>query len=212
MPMPSDVKGKLTIRDEQAARTRQRILRAAAAVFVEQGFAASRIDDVAAEAGVAVPTVYKVFANKRNLLVGALELAMRGEDGDGPLDQQSWFTEQLAEPDPIRQLGLIARNARRMYERAGALLDVLRAAAPGEPELATAWEDISAQRAERSRQTAADLMKKAKPRLRLSRDDIAITLATLTEPELFVTFTRAGRSADAYERWLADILDRTILS
>ena len=104
-------------------------------VLEAQGFAGTRIDDVATQAGVAVPTVYKAFTNKVNLLIGAVNQTMAGHDA-APIDQQAWFNEQLDEPDPMRQLRLIARNARRMYERAGQLLNVLRAAAPLNADLA----------------------------------------------------------------------------
>lgn len=209
--MPRAVKAKPTLRDEHAAQTRRRILEAASTVFNEHGFGA-RIEDVAVAAGVAVPTIYKVFSNKRNLLVSALDTAMRGEDGEGTLEQQSWFTEQLAEPDPARQLCLVARNARRMYERAGSLLNVLRAAAPVDADLSAAWDDIAAQRIARSGRTAANLVTKSDERLRLGRDELALTLLTLTEPELYATYTRTGRSPAAYEAWLGDILCRTVLN
>ena len=120
----SSVKGPPSLRAEQAAQTRQRILDAAEQVFEEQGFAGTRIEDVAVRARVAVPTVYKIFVNKANLLVGAVNRAIAG--GNAAVDQQAWFTEQLDEADPARQLHLIARNARRMYERAGHLVNVLR--------------------------------------------------------------------------------------
>src|SRR2546423_588724 len=136
------VKTASSLRAEQAAHTRRRILDAAARVFEAQGFAGARIDDIAAEAGVAVPTVYKGFTNKVNLLVGAVRQVMAGDETT-PIDQQAWFTEQLEEPDPSSQLRLIARNARRLYERAGPLLSVLRAAAPLDSELGAAWKSVS---------------------------------------------------------------------
>jgi AcrR family transcriptional regulator len=203
------VKTPGSLRTEQAAQTRQRILDGAAGVFEEQGFAGARIDDIAARAGVAVPTVYKVFTNKTNLLVGAVNQAMAG--GHDAVDEQAWFTEQLDEPDPARQLHLIARNARRMYERAGQLLNVLRAAAPLDSELTQAWHDIASQRVERSRRTARNLHAKATAQTRLSRNETAVTLLALTEPELFTTFT-AERTADEYETWLGDILVRSLLA
>ena len=206
----ASVKTSSSIRTEQAAQTRRRILEAAVRVLEAQGFAGTRIDDVAAEARVAVPTVYKAFTNKVNLLIGAVNQAMAGHDA-APIDQQAWFTEQLDEPDPVRQLRLIARNARRMYERAGQLLNVLRAAAPLNPDLAQAWHDIAAQRLDRSRRTAKSLATKAADRLRLSRDDTALTLLALSEPELFTTYTTSHRTPDQYEAWLADILCRTLL-
>ena len=206
----ASVKASSSFRTEQAAQTRRRILEAAVRVLEAQGFAGTRIDEVATEAGVAVPTVYKAFTNKVNLLIGAVNQTMAGHDA-APIDQQAWFTEQLDEPDPMRQLRLIARNARRMYERAGQLLNVLRAAAPLNPDLAQAWHDIAAQRLDRSRRTAKSLATKAPDRLRLSRDDTALTLLALSEPELFTTYTTSHRTPDQYEAWLADILCRTLL-
>ena len=206
----ASVKASSSVRTEQAAQTRRRILEAAVRVLEAQGFAGTRIDDVATEAGVAVPTVYKAFTNKVNLLIGAVNQTMAGNDA-APIDQQAWFTEQLDEPDPVRQLRLIARNARRMYERAGPLLNVLRAAAPLNAHLGQAWHDIAAQRRDRSRVTAKNLATKAGGRLRLSRDGTALTLLALSEPELFSTYTAGNRTANQYEAWLADILCRALL-
>jgi AcrR family transcriptional regulator len=206
----ASVKPRSSLRTEQAAQTRRRILDAAARVFEEQGFAGTRFDDIAAGAGVAVPTVYKVFINKVNLLVGALSQTMAGDDATS-IAQQGWFTEQLDEPDPVRQLQLVARNARRIYERAGRLLNVLRAAAPLDRDLAKAWQDIAAQRLQRSRRTAKSITGKAAGRLRVSRDEIVMTLWALTEPELFTTYTAGNRTADQYQTWLGDILCRSLL-
>jgi AcrR family transcriptional regulator len=204
------VKSSLSLRAEQAAQTRRRILDAAARVFERQGFAGTRIEDVAVAAGVAAPTVYKVFTNKVNVLIGAVNQTMAG-DVAAPIDEQAWFIEQLNEPDPVRQLQLIARNARRMYERAGQLLNVLRAAAPLDPDLANAWHDITAERIDRSHRTARNLAPKAAGRLRLAREATAVTLLALTEPELFTTYTTGKRTANQYEAWLSDILCRSLL-
>jgi AcrR family transcriptional regulator len=205
------VKAKSSLRTEQAAQTRRRILDAAIAVFEAQGFAGTRIEDIALQAGVAVPTVYKGFVNKPGLLVAALNQAMAGGEGVTALDQLSWFTEQLDEPDPVRQLGLIARNARRLYERAGLLLNVLHAAALLDADLAAASGDIEVQRLARSRRTAKNLIAKAGARSRLPREELAITLCALTEPALFTAYTFNARNADQYERWLRDILCRSVL-
>jgi AcrR family transcriptional regulator len=205
-----DVNGRSSLRAEQAAATRARIRSAGAALFEEHGFSGTRIEDIATRAGVAVPTVYKVFGNKVNVLIGAVEHAMAGDEAS--IDQQTWFTEQLDEPDPAEQLRLVARNARRMYERAGSLLNVMRAAAPLHPELEQAWEAIETGRRSRSRSTAKRLHAKAPGRTRLSPNDTAITLLALTEPEMFTTFGCAGRRAEQYEAWLADVLVRSLLN
>jgi AcrR family transcriptional regulator len=208
------VKGgaQTSVRFAQAAQTRLRILDAAAHVFELQGFAGARIEDIATGAGVAVPTVYKVFTNKRNVLVAAVARAMAGNDDDRGLDEQSWFTEQLKAPDPARQLALIARNARRVYERSGSLLEVLQAATPLDPELSAEWLAITGQRLERSQQTAASIIAKAPDAVRLSRAELAATLVTLTAPGVFAEHRAIGRTGAAYEKWLTDVLQRTILN
>jgi AcrR family transcriptional regulator len=52
----------------QASTTRQRIAAAARRLFAADGYAATRIEAIAREAGVAVPTVYANFASKRAIL------------------------------------------------------------------------------------------------------------------------------------------------
>jgi AcrR family transcriptional regulator len=206
------VKFEPNLRAQQAAATRTRILAAARGVFESRGFAGARIEAVARDAGVAVPTVYKVFANKRNLLTEVVEEAMTGASYGGRIEEQAWWKEQLREPDPVRQLRLIGRNARQIYERAAAVLEVVRAAASLEPEIAAMWEGISMDRLKRSRRTARALVSRAVKRVRLRPEELVMTLWSLTGPELYTMHIGAGRSADQYERWLGDILETTILS
>ena len=99
---------KRGVRAEHAELTRARILDAALAEFTARGFAGARITSIAAAAGVAVPTIYKGSTNNRNLLTQAAERAMTGAAHGGRVDEQEWWREQLEEPDPERQLALIA--------------------------------------------------------------------------------------------------------
>jgi AcrR family transcriptional regulator len=200
------VKSPSRLRAEQAAQTRARILDAAREVFERGGYAGARIEDIATEAGVAVPTVYKGFVNKRTLLIGAVERAMTGTDYGADVQEQEWWQEQLNEPDPARQLRLIARNARRIYDRAATILEVLHAAAPLDPEIAAAWTEFASQRRARSHRTAAELLVKAGGRARLNREETAVTLLALTRPELYTEQLGLRRTADQYEGWLADVL------
>jgi AcrR family transcriptional regulator len=204
------VKGQRSLRSDLAAHTQARILDAAAEAFVQNGFAGARIEDIAVAAGVAVPTVYKVFTNKRNLLMSALERAMTDSDTAGSVAAQGWWLEQLEEPDPVQQLRLIARNARHIYERSAALLDVLRAAAPLDQRLSQEWDRLQANRLDRSRRTARSLMAKTR-RTRMTREEAALTLVTLNGPELYTTYLSAGRTPQQYERWLADLLVQALL-
>ncbi len=53
-------------------RKRQRIVKAAAALFIRQGYRKTSVDQVAQRAGVAKGTVYLYFKNKSELLVQAI--------------------------------------------------------------------------------------------------------------------------------------------
>jgi AcrR family transcriptional regulator len=55
---------------------RQAILEAALSVFAERGFAAARLDDVAARAGVAKGTLYLYFHSKEDLFEGLIRNAV----------------------------------------------------------------------------------------------------------------------------------------
>jgi AcrR family transcriptional regulator len=195
---------KSPLRREQAALTRTRIVEGAKAVFEARGYEGARIEDIASEAGVAVPTVYKVFTNKSNLLKAAVEAAIRGGEA-GEVERQAWFREQLEEPTAEGQLRLIARNARRMYDRAGHLLEVVRAAGASDSDIEALWRGINEERLGRARTSAERLASKAK--LRTTVSAAALTLWTLTVPELYVLQIRAGGlKADDYEGWLGDLL------
>ena len=55
-------------RQEQAEATRQAILDAARALFIERGYAGTTVADIAAAARVAVPTVYVSVGTKPAIL------------------------------------------------------------------------------------------------------------------------------------------------
>ena len=200
---------KSPLRREQAALTRTRIVEGATAVFELRGYEGARIEDIAKEAGVAVPTVYKVFTNKRTLLRASVEAAIT--DGEaGEVERLAWFREQLEDPSAEGQLRLIARNARRMYDRAGQLLEVVRAAAASDSDIEALWRAINDERLARARTSAERLASKAK--LRTTIGAAALTLWTLSVPELYVLQIHVGgQKADDYERWLGDLLVAALL-
>ena len=178
-------------------------------MFEARGYEGARIEDIASEAGVAVPTVYKVFANKRNLLRASVEAAIRGGEA-GEVERQAWFREQLEEPTAEGQLRLIARNARRMYDRAGQLLEVVRAAAASDTDIETLWRGINEERLARASTSASRLASKAK--LRTTVGEAARTLWVLSVPELYVLqIHTGGLNPDDYERWLGDLLVAALL-
>src|SRR5919107_5804313 len=72
-------------RRAQARATRERILETAQALFGARGYAAVSVADIAAGAGVSVPTVFAGFRTKANLLKEATETALVGDADPVPL-------------------------------------------------------------------------------------------------------------------------------
>src|SRR5205823_9848488 len=131
-----------TRRREQAASTRAVILDAARRLFEQQGYAATSVAAIAADAGVAVKTVYLAFETKSGILRAVWNLLLRGDDSPMPVGERGWFREVLCEPDPERQLRMNAHNSRVVKERAGSLLRVIRDAASADPDAGELWHRI----------------------------------------------------------------------
>jgi AcrR family transcriptional regulator len=192
-------------RRQQAADTRRDILAAAGRLFAAQGFATTTMAAVAADAGVALKTVYLAFETKSGLLRALWHLLLRGDEGDAPVAERSWYQEVLAEPDPVRKLQLAARNARVVKERAGQLLAVIRDAAPLDPDAASLWDRIQSDFYANQGAIVETLAEQAAlmPGLGVARaTDI---LWTLNHPDVWALLVGArGWTPEQWERWFAD--------
>src|ERR671925_1180856 len=95
-------------RREQAAATRLEILDAAQRLFERDGYTATTMAAIAAEARVALKTVYVAYDTKSGVLRALWNLRLRGGEGDVPVAEQQWYREVIEEPDPERQLRINA--------------------------------------------------------------------------------------------------------
>ena len=69
-----------TLRSEQTALTRRRILDAAGTLFAANGYLGTTVAAVAAAADVSVQTVYNVVGNKAALLKNVYDVTIAGDD------------------------------------------------------------------------------------------------------------------------------------
>lgn len=88
----------MAVRADRQADRRRQILEAAVKVFADRGFHASRVGDVAEEAGIAYGLVYHYFASKEDLL----ETIFR-----------TTWTEMLARVREVEEAGVPAAEAVR---------------------------------------------------------------------------------------------------
>jgi AcrR family transcriptional regulator len=215
--MPEPVKPKRRYdsprRREQAAATRREILEAAQRRFAQDGYAATTMAAIAAEAGVALKTVYVAFETKSGVLRALWHLLLRGDQDDVPVGERRWYREVLEEPDPERQLRMTAHNARVVKERAGALLELIRSAAPSDPDIEALWSRIETDFYENQRLIveAVDARKALRPGLDVTR--AADILWTLNHPNLWQLLVGArGWTADEWEQWFGDAACAQLLS
>src|SRR4029077_3612811 len=80
------------------------MLDAALALFVEQGYDDTTMQQVAAAAGVAVQTVYFTFGNKSHLLTEVEDRVILGNAPSEQWAEQPWAAELRSETDPLRLL------------------------------------------------------------------------------------------------------------
>src|SRR3981081_1665797 len=90
-------------RREQAAPTRSETPEAAQRLFEQRGYPATTMAAIAAEAGVALKTVYVAFETKSGVLRALWHLLLRGDEENVPGGERGGYREVLEEPDPARQ-------------------------------------------------------------------------------------------------------------
>lgn len=199
-------------RREQAAATRREILQAAQRLFEDQGYAATTMAAIAAEAGVALKTVYVGFETKSGLLRALWHLLLRGDERDAPVGERTWYREILAEPDGERQLRMTARRSRIVKQRAGSLMLVIRDAAPVDPDSAALWSRIQTDFHDNQREIVKTLHANGTLRGGLGVTRATDILWSLNHPDLWhLLVGQRGWGPKRYEQWLGDTICAQLL-
>ena len=180
-------------------------MEAAQRLFEHQGYAATTMAAIAAEAGVALKTVYLAFETKSGVLRGLWHLLLRGDEADVPVGERPWYREVLEEPDPARQLRLNARNSRAVKVRMGGLLGVIRDAAPVDADTAALWSRMQAEFYENQRVIVDALQEKGALRAGLDVRTATDILWALNHPDLWhLLVGERGWTPEDYEQWFGD--------
>jgi AcrR family transcriptional regulator len=199
-------------RGQQARDTRRRIVNAAHLLFLQHGYAATTLEDIAIDAGVAVQTVYFHFGNKRTVLKEVMDVASVGDDEPVPLLERDWFDEIRREPDPSRALTAWVASSRAIYERVAPLLRVVRDAAGSDAEMAAQWTTNQDQRLTAHRRLADVLADKGGLRSDLSVERASDIIFALLSPEVFVLLTNErGWTPAEWAQWVDASLADTLL-
>jgi AcrR family transcriptional regulator len=199
-------------RRAQAEATRAEILRAAQRLLERDGYAATTVAAVAAEAGVALKTVYVAFGTKGGLLRALWNALLRGDGDDVPMGERPWYRELLADPDSGSRLDRLAAGSRMVKDRAGPMMGVIRDGAAVDPDVADLWARIEREFRELLAPVARTFADEGVLRAGLDADRAADLLWALNHPDVWRLLVRVrGWSADEYEIWLAGAFRRELL-
>lgn len=211
--MVSEVKRRRyesTVRQEQAAQTRARIVAAAGVLFEESGYARTSIRQIAEAAEVAVDTVYAVFGSKPRVLTAVIDERLRGGHGVGNVMERPELLTVRDEPDQRRQIELLGNAMSRIVEQVGPVFEMMRAAAAVEPAMADVYAEMQGYRL-RNMTVAIGWLTSRGP-LRMPDDEAAETLWALAAPDTSRQLRQhRGWSRERYAAWLTDTLTRALL-
>ena len=198
---------------EQAAATRHAVLTAARELFVDNGYTATTVTEIAQRAGVSVDTVYATVGRKPALLRELVETAISGTEQAVPADQRDYVARMRAADSAQDMITIYAHAITAIQQRLAPVFLALRDAAGTEPDCAALWTEIAERRAANMRRLAADLRTNGGLRSDLSDDRVADIIWSMNSPEYWVLLVRERSwSADQFAEWLADAWSRLFLT
>lgn len=176
---------------------------AASDAFVERGYAATTLTDVAEGADVAPRTLYLHFGTKAELLLRCIGIAIAGDADPVAIADRPAMADAMTAPTLDERIALMASLTATLMTRAGPLLDVAFQAAPSEPSIAaaaTAGRDAT-------RQAMREFWQRIHQDGLLPRsvdlEWLDETASLLAQPETYLLLGRTtGWDGDAYRNWL----------
>jgi len=201
------------VREDQARRTRLRILDAAHRLFSKAGYARATIEKIASEARVATDTVYAVFGSKRAVLSGLMERHVGGDDRPIAMLDRPEPQSVRREPNQRRQLARFVEGVTDAIERSRPIDDIMLSAAAIDPEIATLRANIQEERFRNMTTLVRWLRSNGPLRGERSVEEAAAIVWTLTSPEVHRLLRVERRwTSERFRDWLADTLARTLLA
>jgi AcrR family transcriptional regulator len=195
-------------RREAATARREAVLDAAARRFATDGYAATTVAAVAADAGVSPETVYKSFGGKPGLVRALWERALAGT-GTVHAEKRSDAVSSTSD-DPYEIIATWARLSTEVAPVGTPVALLLREAAASDPAAAELYAELEAARLRRMAHNARAIRRHLRPGLTLAR--ARDVMFALTAPGLYETLVmHQGWPVEAYGEFVRRTLVAQLL-
>jgi AcrR family transcriptional regulator len=201
------------LRASQAKATRLRVIEAASRLFIEHGYGATSIDEIAEAAGVGRATVFTSVGGKPLLLRIAYDVALVGDDEPIPLPQRPWARPVRLATSQTERLERYADVIVLVGGRLAPIYEAFRGAASTDPEVRVQWTEILADR----RVGAGNVVKMVREHgaLRKGLDDesAADIIWILNDPGLYHQLVlQRGWTPERFRSWVAGTMRTQLLA
>jgi AcrR family transcriptional regulator len=200
-------------REHRARATRERILAAARAEFLRQGYTTTTIRAVAAAADVSVPTVELVFGTKPQLLHAAISFSIRGDDDPVPMLQRDWAATAATSRSVSEFLAIVARVLVEGAQRSAGLVVAALESAHQDESMRVLSDQLLAQRLETAAWIVDGMTARSPLRPKIDRDGAIDIVWLLMDPRVFCALTHErGWAPERFELWFTDSVARLLLA
>jgi AcrR family transcriptional regulator len=180
-------------RARQAEQTGRDIVAAARRLFAQQGYTATSMAQIAAEADVSVQTIYDSVGSKSAIVRRLNDLL----DDEG--DVAALASQIATTTDPVELLRIAVAISRNINERCHDIVAAIYSAASAEPEMSAVRDESRRRHREGIGRLAGRLASLGALRADIDVETAADVIAGLTDPQIAQTFVAEYNWT--WERW-----------
>ncbi|HEY1320515.1 MAG TPA: TetR/AcrR family transcriptional regulator [Streptosporangiaceae bacterium] len=198
----ADASARPSLRQAQIEHTEERIVAAAAELFLAQGYVDTTLAAVAARAGVGARTVYVRFGTKAALFKRVIDVAIVGDTAPVDVVGRDWMQLALTAPTAAERISAGVAAGRQIMQRTGPLFAIAQQAAAVEPAVAESWQQGREQTYYVHRLFWTRMAEDALLDPAVDLQWLIDTTAILGSAETYLLITRMnGWDPDTYEAW-----------
>jgi AcrR family transcriptional regulator len=198
---------KVDGRAEKSRITRAKILDAATELFIQDGYGATALQDIAEAAGVAVQTIYYGFGNKQTVLKQVVDRSIAGDDEPVATMDRPWFKEALSAKTAELHLRAHIDGTTQVLSRVAPIVKMLEAAGAADAAIAGLWPESGDPRLTVQTASAQSLLGKPGARSDVSAEHATDILYAVLSTELYLLLiTNRGWTGEQYATWAYDVL------